>query len=71
MQKIVAVFVTAIACFISLLFIFSGCSKQQDSKSSAKSTSVSQQATQTLSEQTTEPTTNGSEDVEIDFSDLQ
>lgn len=68
MQKFVAVCVTVIACFISLLFIFSGCS---DNKSSASSTSVSQQATQTLSEQTTEPTTNGSGDVEIDFSDLE
>lgn len=68
MQKVVTKFVTVILGLIILLLSFSGCS---DNKASANSTSVSQQATQKLSEQTTEPTTNGSGDVEIDFSDLE
>lgn len=68
MQNVVTKFVTVILGLIILLLSFSGCS---DNKSSASSTSVSQQATQTLSKQTTEPTTNGSGDVEIDFSDLE
>lgn len=64
MQRVVTKFVTIFMCFIILLLTFSGCGKNQDSSSSAISSSATQQTV-------SESASSGSDDVEVDFSDLQ
>lgn len=64
MQRVVTKFVTIFVCFIILLLTFSECGKNRDNGSSAISSSATQQTV-------SESTSSGSDDVEVDFSDLQ
>lgn len=64
MQRVVTKFLTIFMCFIILLLTFSGCGKNRDNGSSAISSSATQQTV-------SESSSNGSDDVEVDFSDLQ
>ncbi len=64
MQRVVTKFVTIFMCFIILLLTFSGCGKNRDNSSSAISSSATQQTV-------SESSSSGSDDVEVDFSDLQ
>lgn len=64
MQRVVTKFLTIFMCFIILLLTFSGCAKNRDNGSSAISSSATQQTV-------SESSSSGSDDVEVDFSDLQ
>lgn len=64
MQRVVTKFLTIFMCFIILLLTFSGCGKNRDNASSAISSSATQQTV-------SESSSSGSDDVEVDFSDLQ
>lgn len=64
MKRVVTKFLTIFMCFIILLLTFSGCGKNRDNGSSAISSSATQQTV-------SESSSSGSDDVEVDFSDLQ
>lgn len=64
MQRVVTIFLTIFMCFIILPLTFSGCGKNRDNGSSAISSSATQQTV-------SESSSSGSDDVEVDFSDLQ
>lgn len=64
MQRVVTKFLTIFMCFIILLLTFSGCGKNRDNGSSAISSSATQQTV-------SESSSSGSDDIEVDFSDLQ